>query len=249
MAQTAAEETIQSFQVLVVDDDPDMRTTVAEYLEAEGMTVWQAAGPAEALDRLARTELALVVLDLRLAGEDGLDLLRRIRDRGEVPVIVMTGDLRFAMDRVAGLDLGADDYILKPFSLRELLARVHAVLRRRRRSAGREARKGGVRTSHFEGWTLDRQARRLTDPGGSDVVLTKGEFATLLAFVDAPGRTLSREQLQRATRVHEDMQDRSIDVQILRLRRKLEADPSAPRIIKTERSLGYSFSVPVRHAT
>jgi two-component system, OmpR family, response regulator len=162
-----------------------------------------------------------------------------------VPVIITSGQRCEEIDRVVGLELGADDYVTKPFGPRELLARIRAVLRRQdavRIAVQRDARQGRCR---FGGWQLDRRARRLTDPAGAPVALTKGEYALLLAFVDAPQRPLSREHLLQATRMHEDLFDRSIDVQILRLRRKLEADRSAPRIIQTERGVGYVFALPV----
>jgi two-component system, OmpR family, response regulator len=164
-----------------------------------------------------------------------------------MPVIIITGHRRDEIDRVVGLELGADDYLTKPFILRELLARVRAVLRRfdaGRTVPARDAERGRWR---FSGWQLDRRARRLTDPQGAVVTLTKGEYALLVAFLDAPQRPLSREHLLQATRVHEDVFDRSIDVQILRLRRKLERDLSAPRVIQTERGVGYVFAVPVEH--
>src|SRR5262249_5647992 len=143
-----------------------------------------------------------------------------------------------------GLELGADDYIIKPFNPRELLARVRAVLRRQeigRAGQQRDPERGGYT---FEGWRLDRRLRRLTDPKGAAVPLTKGEYALLVAFLKAPQRPLSREQLLQATRIHEDVFDRSIDVQVLRLRRKIEVDASAPRMISTERGVGYTF-VPI----
>jgi DNA-binding response OmpR family regulator len=192
--------------------------------------------------QLAENEVNLVILDLRLGLEDGLDLLREIRSSSDVPVIVATGHRRDEIDRVVGLELGADDYVTKPFNLRELLARVRAVLRRLDREPAAPARdpeRGGYR---FSGWRLERRTRRLTDPNGAPVALTKGEYALLVAFLDAPQRPLSREHLLQATRVHEDVFDRSIDVQILRLRRKLEQDPSAPQIIQTERGVGYVFA-------
>jgi two-component system OmpR family response regulator len=162
-----------------------------------------------------------------------------------VPVIIITGHRRDDIDRIVGLELGADDYLTKPFNLRELLARVRAVLRRSDsgRAAPAPEPEGG--RFRFSGWQLDPRTRRLTDPAGAPVALTKGEYALLLAFLDAPQRPLSREHLLQATRMHEDVFDRSIDVQILRLRRKLERDPSAPRVIQTERGVGYVFAVPV----
>ena len=199
----------------------------------------------EMVDRLANTEINLVILDLRLGPEDGLDLLREVRLSSEVPVIIITGHRRDDIDRVVGLELGADDYLTKPFNLRELLARVRAILRRfdaGRVAPARDPERGRFR---FSGWQLDRRIRQLTDPVGTPVALTKGEYAMLLAFLEAPQRPLSREQLLQATRVHEDVFDRSIDVQILRLRRKLERDPSAPRVIQTERGIGYIFAVAV----
>jgi DNA-binding response OmpR family regulator len=146
-----------------------------------------------------------------------------------------------------GLELGADDYITKPFGLRELLARIRAVLRRQELGRAASHRETDHGRFGFGGWQLDRRTRRLTDPNGAPVALTKGEYTLLTAFLDAPQRPLSREHLLQATRIHEDVFDRSIDVQILRLRRKLEADSSAPRIIRTERGVGYVFVLPVEH--
>jgi DNA-binding response OmpR family regulator len=197
------------------------------------------------VQHFAVREPDLVILDLRLDQEEGFDLLREIRSRSDVPVIITTGHRRDEIDRVVGLELGADDYLTKPFSLRELLARIRAVFRRQeagRAVSQRDPERGRYR---FGDWQLDRRSRRLTDPAGDQVVLTKGEYALLTAFLDAPQRPLSREHLLQATRVHEDIFDRSIDVQILRLRRKLEADRSAPQIIQTERGVGYVFTLPV----
>jgi two-component system, OmpR family, response regulator len=145
------------------------------------------------------------------------------------------------VDRVVGLELGADDYLTKPFGLRELLARIRAVLRRRQAGLAASRRDSAQGRSQFGGgWLLDRRLRRLTDPNDVAVPLTKAEYALLVAFLDAPRRPLSREHLMQATRMHEDVFDRSIDVQVLRLRRKLEADPSMPRLVKTERGGGLS---------
>jgi two-component system, OmpR family, response regulator len=178
-------------------------------------------------------------------GGDGLDLLREARSRFDVPVIITTGYRCDEVDRVVGLELGADDYLVEPFGLRELLARVRAVLRRRR--VGITLRLHGPERGRcrFGAWQLDRRHRHLTAPDGSPVPLTKGEYALLTAFLDAPQRPLSREHLLQATHLHEDVFDRSIDVQILRLRRKLEIAPNEPRIIQTARGVGYVFALPV----
>jgi two-component system, OmpR family, response regulator len=148
------------------------------------------------------------------------------------------------VDRVLGLELGADDYLTKPFGLRELLARVRAILRRHelKRTGSRKLQRSGFR---FGRWQLERESRRLTTQDGSLVALTKSELSLLVAFLECPQRPLTREQLLQATRVHEDIFDRSIDVQVLRLRRKLETDASSPRIIRTERGVGYVFALPV----
>jgi two-component system, OmpR family, response regulator len=198
--------------------------------------------------QLSAHEVNVVILDLRLGLVDGLDVLRELRSSSDVPVIIITGHRRDEIDRVVGLELGADDYVTKPFNLRELLARVRAIIRRLDRArtwSAHEPKRGGYR---FSGWRLNLRARKLTDPNGAEVALTKGEYALLVAFLDAPQRPLSREHLLQATRVHEDVFDRSIDVQILRLRRKLEQDPSAPSVIRTERAVGYVFTLPVERA-
>jgi DNA-binding response OmpR family regulator len=230
---------------LVVEDDSTMRHLVTNYLEEHDIRVVSASRRNEVAALLAHSQPDLVVLDLRLGQDDGLDLLREIRAQSDTPVIITTGHRRDEIDRVVGLELGADDYITKPFGLRELLARIRAVLRRReagQAAVQRDAEKGRCK---FGGWQLDRRLRRLTNSAGEPVTLTKGEYALLIAFLDSPQRPLSREQLLQATRVHEDVFDRSIDVQVLRLRRKLESDPSTPSIIQTERGVGYVFSLPV----
>jgi len=227
-----------------VEDDPALQRMILNYFGENNIRTLLASNRQEMVDQLG-AEVNLVILDLRLGLEDGLDLLREIRLGSDVPVIIITGHRRDDIDRVVGLELGADDYVTKPFNLRELLARVRAVLRRfdvGRTAAIRDPERGRFR---FSGWQLDRRARQLTDPAGVPVALTKGEYAMLLAFLEAPQRPLSREHLLQATRVHEDVFDRSIDVQILRLRRKLERDPSAPRVIQTERGVGYVFAVAV----
>jgi DNA-binding response OmpR family regulator len=232
-------------RIFIIEDDPVMKRMVGDYLEQHNMQVVSASGRHEMVRHFAAGEPDLVILDLRLGQEEGFDLLREIRSRSDVPVIITTGDRRDEIDRVVGLELGADDYITKPFSLRELLARIRAVLRRQeagRAAPQRDSERGRCK---FGGWQLDRRIRRLIDPGGTEVPLTKGEYTLLNAFLAAPLRPLSREHLLQATRIHEDVFDRSIDVQILRLRRKLEPDPSAPQVIRTERGVGYVFALPV----
>jgi len=231
--------------VLVVEDDPALQRMILDYFVENSIHTLLASNRQEMVDQLGGTEVNLVILDLRLGLDDGLDLLRNVRLNSELPVIIITGHRCDDIDRVVGLELGADDYLTKPFNLRELLARVRAVLRRF--NVGRVApRRDPERCRlRFLGWQLDRRSRRLTDPAGAQVALTNGEYAMLLAFLEAPLRPLSRDHLLQATRVHEDVFDRSIDVQILRLRRKLERNPRAPRVIQTERGVGYVFAVPV----
>ena len=218
---------------------------ISDYFVDNNIHTLLASGREEMVRQLCTKDVNLVILDLRLGLEDGLDLLREIRSSSDVPVIIATGHRRDEIDRIVGLELGADDYVTKPFNLRELLARVRAVLRRLDRERAvphRDPERGGYQ---FSGWRLNRRTRRLTDTHGAPVALTKGEYALLVAFLDAPQRPLSREHLLQATRLHEDVFDRSIDVQILRLRRKLEQDPSTPRLIQTERGVGYVFAGPV----
>ena len=231
--------------VLVVEDDPALQRMILNYFLENNIRTLVASGRQEMVRHLDSTLVSLVILDLRLGQEDGLDLLREVRSSSDVPVIIITGHRCDDIDRVVGLELGADDYLTKPFNLRELLARVRAVLRRfdiGRVAPARDPERGRFR---FSGWQLERKTRRLTNPAGTPVALTKGEYALLVAFLEAPQRPLSREHLLQATRVHEDVFDRSIDVQILRLRRKLEREPSAPRVIQTERGVGYVFAAAV----
>jgi two-component system OmpR family response regulator len=243
--QSVSNERPLPARILVVDDDPTMQNMVANYLEDYNMRVVSAAGREDVARQFAIDEPSLVILDLKLGDEGGLDVLCEIRSSSDVPVIIITGHRYDETDRVIGLELGADDFMIKPFSLRELLARIRAVLRRResgRVSVHRDSERGRCR---FGGWQLDRRARRLTDLNGFPVALTKREYALLTAFLDAPQQPLTREHLLQATRVHEDVFDRSIDVQILRLRRKLETDPSTPRVIQTVRGVGYVFALSV----
>jgi two-component system, OmpR family, response regulator len=228
--------------IVVVDDDSALRQMLTGFLEDHNVSVTPASNRIELNRHIERAEPALIILDLQLGQDDGLDILRDLRSSSDVPVIVMTGHRPDEIDRIVGLELGADDYIVKPFSPREMLARVRAVLRRAemgRAARARDPERGGYR---FNGWRLERRGRRLVDANEVPISLSKGEYALLVAFLEAPQRPLSREHLLQATRIHEDSFDRSIDIQVLRLRRKLEVDPSAPRIIRTERGVGYVFA-------
>jgi DNA-binding response OmpR family regulator len=235
----------RSARVLIVDDDLELRGMVTSYLEQQNMRVTSANGTAEMSRHFSIREPNVVLLDLRLGNEDGLDVLRDIRSRSDVPIIITTGHRRDEIDRIVGLELGADDYVTKPFGLRELLARMRAVLRRHefgRAASDREPTSG---TYKFGNWQLDLRKRELLNADGVPVPLTKGEYALLMAFLKAPGRPLTREHLLQATRVREDIFDRSIDVQVLRLRRKLAVGNDASGAIQTERGFGYKFVLPV----
>jgi two-component system OmpR family response regulator len=238
----------RSGHILVVDDDPAVRQLISDYFGQHGIQTVSAMGRSEVARQLARQGTSAIILDLHLGQDNGLDLLREIRSSSDVPVIILTGRSHDEVDCVVGLELGADDYLTKPFGIRELYARFRAVLRRRENGRSlppRDVERGGYK---FGGWRLDGRSRRLIDPQERPIALSKGEYALLLAFLDAPERPLSREYLLRATRLHEDIFDRSIDVQVLRLRRKLEADPKVPRVIKTERGVGYVFAIPVEQS-
>jgi DNA-binding response OmpR family regulator len=232
-------------RVLVIDDDAPIQHVLADYLVGRNMRVASALQRQDVNRYFSAGEPDIVLLDIRLGQEDSFDLLREIRSRSDVPVIITTGHCRDEIDRVVGLELGADDCVTKPFGLRELVARIHAVLRRQETARSTCQRAVERRHYRFGGWHLDRRARRLIDPNGIPVALTKSEYTLLTAFLDAPQRPLTREHLLQATRVHEDICDRSIDVQTLRLRRKLETDPSMPQLIQTERGVGYKFTLPV----
>lgn len=232
-------------RVLTVDDDPAIRDLVRDYLSEHGVTVLTAASGAE-MSRIMDTEkVDLVVLDVKMPGEDGFSLARTLRNKSSVPIIMLTGQ-GHEVDRVLGLELGADDYVTKPFSPRELLARVRAVLRRHDLAAQAAAARGepariDVRAYQFSGWELTTGTRKLTSPAGEKIDLTNGEFSLLVTFLRAPKSILSRDQLLEGSRLHADIYDRSIDVQILRLRRKIEENANEPKLIRTERGAGYFF--------
>jgi len=230
--------------VLAVDDDPTIRELIADYLEQHEFRVTTVADGRAMQTVLAEEVVDLILLDLKLQVEDGMLLARRLRDESAIPIIMLTGRTEEA-DRVMGLELGADDYLTKPFSPRELLARIRTVLRRRRAET-RQGRPEGVRAYRFDGWELNLNTRRLTGPDGSVVPLSNGEFDLLVVLLGAPDRILSRAQLIDMSRLHNDeVYNRSVDVQVMRLRKKIESDPGAPRYICTERGVGYIFSVPV----
>ena len=238
-------ETIQP-HILVVDDDPQIRELLQEYLTQNELRVSLTSTGKEMSAALTEHAIDLVVLDLRLAGEDGMTLARKLREESSIPVIMLTG-VRDEADRVMGLELGADDYLTKPFSPRELLARIRTVLRRTKGAALTEARQTDVRAYRFAEFELNLRTRRLTKHPGQRLELTNGEFNLLAALLAAPQRILTRDQLLEASRVYDnEVYDRSIDVQVLRLRRKIEVDPSQPQFILTERGVGYSFSAPVK---
>jgi two-component system OmpR family response regulator len=233
--------------ILAVDDDPTMRKLIADYLGSHGFRVSTAAGGEEMARIIASDRVDLVVLDLQLAQENGLQLVNELRTRSNLPIIVITGHWRDDVDRIVGLELGADDYLTKPFNLRELLARVRAILRRVEVDRTAPPVSSKETRYRFGGWELNVRTRRLTSPKGTSVELTVGEFSLLTAFLRSPQQVLSREQLLTASHLRdEEVFDRSIDVQILRLRRKLEIDPSAPELIRTERGMGYVFAAPVQ---
>jgi two-component system, OmpR family, response regulator len=230
--------------ILVVDDDPQIRELLREYLTENALRVSASATGEQMAGILENEAIDLVILDLRLAGEDGMAIARMLRDRSAIPIIILTG-VRDEADRIMGLELGADDYLTKPFSPRELLARIRTVLRRTKGPALTEARQREVRAYRFADFELNMRTRRLTR-GPQRIELTNGEFNLLAALLAAPQRILTRDQLLEASRVFDnEVYDRSIDVQILRLRRKIEVDSSQPKFITTERGAGYQFSAPV----
>jgi two-component system, OmpR family, response regulator len=237
-------ETVHS-HILVTDDDPQIRALLREYLAENGLRVSVAATSQEMWKILHDEAIDLIVLDLRLAGEDGVSIARSLRDQSSIPIVMLTG-VRDEADRVMGLELGADDYLTKPFSPRELLARIRTVLRRAKSGAPEASGDGDVRAYRFAEYELNLRTRRLKRGNGAHILLTNGEFNLLAALLAAPERILTRDQLLEASRVHDnEVYDRAIDIQVLRLRRKIERDPAQPRLIVTERGAGYIFMVPV----
>ncbi|MGD0492306.1 MAG: response regulator [Steroidobacteraceae bacterium] len=231
--------------VLVVDEDPESRERVANYLTLNDFRVTPADTGKRMMEILRSERVDLVALELTLRGEDGHQLASRLRETSRVPIIIVTSRAEEA-DRVMGLELGADDYVTKPFSMRELLARIRAVMRRYRVSESPPEDNHAVRTYHFAGWTLNVPLHTLRSPRGERVPISNGEFGLLVAFLGRPQRVLTRDQLLDLSRLRStDVYDRAVDVQILRLRRKIEANPARPDLIKTDRGLGYRFCAAV----
>jgi DNA-binding response OmpR family regulator len=229
--------------VVVVDDDPSIRQMIVDYLGDNEMLVTALTSGRQIADVMAREVIDLVILDLKLPGEDGMQIAQRLRSESDVPIIMLTGR-RDEADRVMGLELGADDYLTKPFSPRELLARIRALLRRVRAQETVADGLARIRAFRFAGWELNVRLRRLTSPRGENVAITNSEFNLLVAFLAAPQRVLSREQLLESSRLHNDeVYDRSIDVQVGRLRKKIKADDG--ELIRTERGAGYVFAASV----
>jgi len=230
--------------ILVVDDEPDIRETVQDYLELHGFRVTPADGGVALRAAVAEQDVDLVVLDINMPGEDGLSLARFLREQTDIPVVMLTaaGEV---VDRIVGLEMGADDYLAKPVDLRELLARVKAVLRRFQsaRATAEQAVEDTQRRVPFGKLRLDLDAHKLFDGDGNEVPLTSMEYDLLKAFAEHPNRVLSRDQLlDMAHKRGWEPFDRSIDIRIARIRRKIEPDPSKPQVIKTVRGAGYIFS-------
>ena len=233
--------------IAILDDEAEITLLLAGYLKSHGYRVSQLHNGAALLQLMRQDTPQLVLLDLGLPGEDGFSIARQLREHWQCGLVIVTGR-GDAVDKVVGLEVGADDYVTKPFDLRELLARIKAVLRRT--SGGAAPASGAARVVHrFAGWQLDTAARRLLDPAGREVALTTGEFGLLSALVEHAGRVLSRDFLLEQTRGREAAPfDRTIDVQIGRLRKKLEADVDDPQIIKSVRGAGYILVAPVTSA-
>ncbi len=231
--------------VLLVGDDPDINP-VCEYLGQNDLRVTAVNTPKQMLEMIEREAIDLLLLELRVRSEHGLHLTRIIREASRVPIVILSAVIEEA-DRVMGLELGADDYVTKPFSPRELLARIRAVLRRCHTEVAAHCPEDTLRAYRFAGWELNVRLHSLRSPTGQRLAISRGEFSLLCAFLSSPQRVVTRDQLLERSRLHStEVYDRAIDVQILRLRRKIEVDPSRPQFIKTERGVGYYFDSPVQ---
>jgi DNA-binding response OmpR family regulator len=235
--------------VLVVDDDVAMRALIAEYLSEYAFRVTGVPDGQSMRNALKESVVDVIVLDLKLPSEDGMSIARELRAQSNIPIVMITGRQAQA-DRIIGLELGADDYLTKPFDPRELLARIRTILRRAHAFPRSGPEKQGARAYRFAHWELDLRTHRLTSPTGERVDLTHAEFELLTTFLAAPRHMLTRNQLLEMSRGYDDeVYDRSIDVLILRLRRKIEIDPARPVLIKTERGVGYFFDSNVEAVT
>jgi two-component system, OmpR family, response regulator len=238
-------------RILIVDDDATVRKLLKECLEPEGFAVAEAATGAQMHEKLAAERIDLITLDLNLAGEDGLKLARDVRSRQNIPIVMITGKSD-PIDRVVGLELGADDYIAKPFHLREVLARIRAVLRRYQPISELAGPHPSLPPGHryvFNGCVLDVGRRELKNAAGGAIELTTTEFGLLAIFLRAPGRVLSRDQIMDQLKGHDwSPLDRSIDSMVARLRRKIEPESETPKLIKTVRGVGYVFAGSVASA-
>ena len=236
-------DTAAPTRLLLVDDEPTLREPLAAYLGRQGFVVREAASAAEARALLLNETPHLVLLDVMMPGEDGLSLCRHLIETKDVPVILLTAKGE-AMDRIVGLEIGADDYVVKPFEPRELVARIKSVLRRSARSGGSPEEDA---LYEFEGWRLDPVKRRLTDPGGALVPISAAEFRLLCAFVTHPRKVLDRDRLLDMVQGREaHLFDRAVDNQVSRLRRKMEEDSRDPKLIQTVWGGGYRFAADVR---
>jgi DNA-binding response OmpR family regulator len=231
-----------SANILVVDDDPRIRQMLTRYFEGEGYAVSAVSDGQEMRAQLKRQEIDIILLDLSLpGGQDGFDLAREIRMQSDVPIMMLTGR-DDVVDRIIGIEIGADDYIAKPFHLREVHARLKSILRRRQPAQPKQE-VNEEKIVRFEGWTLNLSRRQLLSVEDGEVELTTGEFDMLAAFIQHAGRVLTRDFLMDATRGRQlDAFDRTIDAQIVRLRRKIEADAKHPQLIKAVRGVGYIFT-------
>ncbi|WP_114954013.1 response regulator [Sphingosinicella terrae] len=231
----------EAAHIVVVDDDPDVRETVAEYLRRNGFAVTEAEGGAGLREVMAARPIDLALLDVNMPGEDGLTLAREIRGAGPAGIIMLTANSD-DLDKIVGLEVGADDYVTKPFNPRELLARVKAVLRRARGSGGGDAATMG-REVQMGRCRLNLDTRLLFEADGTEVPLTSMEFDLLRTFAENPRRVLSRDQLLDLAHSKEmEPFDRSIDTRVTRIRRKIEIDPAKPDCIKTVRAVGYVYN-------
>src|SRR5437867_2814149 len=239
------EATVTPAHVLAIDDDPSVRQMIADYLTDNDIQVTVGGSGKEIAEVMARHTIDLLILDLKLPGEDGMQIAQTLRAESTIPIIMLTGRKDEA-DRVMGLELGADDYLTKPFSPRELLARIRALIRRSRVNETVADGLAKIRTYRFAGWELSVRLRKLTSSRTGTIAMTNSEFNLLVAFLAAPQRVLSREQLLDSSRLHNDeVYDRSIDVQVGRLRKKLEPKGTRAQLIRTERGAGYVFTAAV----